>query len=232
MSVTLNVKSLSFEVHGKRLLSDVSFELSGGDFVLLAGSNGAGKTTLLKCIALLESDWSGDILFQDGSIRGMDRLQRAKAIAYLPQRLDSLPDFSVRHFMRICRYAWQDNDEAPILEAAETLGIVDLLERHLTTLSGGELQKVLVASALAQKPRLMLLDEPTASLDPVQKLEIVSLLRKLAKDMGIAILMVSHDVQACAKYVDYVLPMRKGCLLPVQAPDDFLAKINDVYRSV
>ncbi|MBO4513773.1 MAG: ABC transporter ATP-binding protein [Victivallales bacterium] len=232
MSVTLKVERLSFEVHGKRLLSDVSLELSDGDFVLLAGSNGAGKTTLLKCIALLESDWSGDILFQQRSIRDMDRMQRAKAIAYLPQRLDSLPDFSVRHFMKICRYAWQDNDEAPILEAAETLGIVELLERHLTTLSGGELQKVLVASALAQKPHLMLLDEPTASLDPVQKLEIASLLRKLAKDMGIAILMVSHDVQVCAKYVDYVLPMRNGSLLAMQSPDDFLAKIDDVYRSV
>lgn len=228
----LSVKGLSFEVHGKRLLSDVSLELHEGDFVLLAGSNGAGKTTILKCIAFLEQEWNGDVQFQGCGIRCMDRGQRAKFMAYLPQRLDSLPDFSVLHFMKICRYAWHDNDEAPIIEAAETLGIVELMERCLPTLSGGELQKVLLASALAQNTRLMLLDEPTASLDPVQKKEIASLLQKLAKDRGIAILMVSHDVHVCAKYVDYVLPMRNGILFPAQSPDDFLAKIDDVYRSV
>ena len=143
---------------------------------------------------------------------------------------DSLPDFSVLHFMRICRYAWHDNDTSTIMDAAETLGIVDLLERSLGTLSGGELQKVLIASAVAQMPRLMLLDEPTASLDPVQKQEMASMLKRLAKERNMAVLMVSHDVQACAAFVDLVLPMCNGCMLPEKTPEAFLADLEAVYR--
>ena len=228
----LSIKNLSFEVHGRRLLSDVSLELSSGDFVLLAGSNGAGKSTLLKCMAFLEEDWTGSIVFQDQDLRGMTRRQRAKGMAYLPQRLDSLPDFSVLHFMRICRYAWHDNDDAPIHGAAEALGVTALMQRGLDTLSGGELQKVLIASALAQGPSLMLLDEPTSSLDPVQKRDMASLLQRLSKDRNMAVLMVSHDVQACAEQVDYVLPMRCGRLLPSQRPAAFLAGMEAVYGGV
>ena len=225
----LSIKSLSLGIGSRKLLAEVGFDVAEGDFVLVAGSNGAGKTTLLKCIMRLEDTWEGSILFNGCDMREMDRMSMARCIAYLPQRLDNLPDFSVLHFMNVCRYAWQDSDIAPVKEAASTLGICDLLERALPTLSGGELQKVLIASALAQRPRLMLLDEPTASLDPLQKSEMAILLKKLAHEGGMGVLMVSHDVQSVASAVDYVIPMKEGRSLSACPPADFLANMESIY---
>lgn len=225
----LSIRDLSFSVDGVKLLDNVSFDLPSGTFALAAGSNGAGKSTLLKCIVMLYSSWSGTVCLDGEDVRNMNRETLARRVSYLPQRLDNLPDFSVRHFMEICRYAWHDSDMEPVNEAAADVGITGLLERSLHTLSGGELQKVLIASALAQRTGIMLLDEPTAALDPLMKREVCTLLKRIATERKINILMVSHDVEQACTAVDCVLPMKSGKLLPVMTPSEFSGKLVSVY---
>lgn len=162
---------------GREVLHEVSFTLAPGEVVTIVGPNGAGKTTLLKCLLGLEKPCFGEVI----------RAPKLR-IGYVPQQFKpeaSLP-IHVRSFLTLY---------APLnMALAETLGITPLLAQPLHRLSGGELRRVLLMRALARKPHLLVLDEPTAGVDVAGQGELYRLLKQLSEERGFAVLMVSHDL--------------------------------------
>lgn len=167
--------------HQQTILDEVSLSVGARDFVTIIGPNGAGKTMLLKCLMGFYAPDSGSITRKDGL-----------RIGYVPQRLvaDATIPISVKRFLRLRSRQAEDN----LHEAAALCGIEGLLRKHLWALSGGELQRVLLARALMHQPHLLVLDEPAQNLDVSGQLAFYQLLDKLHSERGISILMVSHDL--------------------------------------
>lgn len=177
----------------------------------IIGPNGAGKSTLLKALCGILSPTSGNIYIKDRDIRTYSARERARQIAYVPQRLEHLPELSVFSFVMQSRFAIEDDAQA-IEKTRSALAYVDLLpfaERRLNTLSGGELQRATLAAAIAQHTPILLLDEPTSSLDMAQTEHLQKLLSALRRE-GKTIISVTHDLSLAAATADHTLVLVKG----------------------
>ncbi|MCP4713540.1 MAG: ABC transporter ATP-binding protein [Deltaproteobacteria bacterium] len=201
---------VSFSYDGVPVLQDVSFELYKADFVSIVGPNGGGKTTLLKLILGLENP-------QSGSIRIFGRLPETgrSSIGYMPQFLHVDQSFPVDVMDivlmgRLSEHltgAYSKADRRAAVNALEEMYIGDLARRPFAALSGGQRQRVLIARALACEPELLLLDEPTAHVDPAMESRIYEILTRLSKRM--TVVMVSHDLGVVSQMVDRVLCVNK-----------------------
>jgi len=220
-------------------LDDVSLDVQAGHVVGLVGPNGAGKSTLLRLMnGLIKCD-AGAVRLQGVPIHTFSRRRLATQIAFLPQSPDTSFRFSVRQVVAMGRYPYQgafgfmtDHDVAVVEEAMRETDATALADRHFHTLSGGEKQRVLIASVLAQEPAAMLLDEPTAALDIHHKAEVFHLLRQLSAK-GIAVVIVTHDVNAAAQFCDHLVVLCAGRVAAHGTPaevmtDDLLSR---VYRA-
>jgi len=199
-------------VDGRVLLSDVSLAVEPGEIVAVLGANGVGKSSLLKVIA-------GDLEPLGGAVRvrglapdARPARERARLLAVLPES-EPLPyDFPASAVVALGRYPHQglfgresDDDRRAIARAVEIAGVGALLSRGINELSAGERQRVLLARALAQEPELVLLDEPTAHLDPGRQVNVMATLRKLASQRTLAVVAVLHEPNLAARYADRVL---------------------------
>lgn len=203
MSAVLELERVSFRRDGRLILDEVSAVLSPGDFVALVGPNGAGKTTLLHLVLGLLRPDSGRI-----SLFGASTGQGLAQIGYVPQhgRFDRNFPMTVRAMVaQACLPSgWQLARRASSLleevvdEALHRCGLNNLAERRLDALSGGEMQRALIARALATRPRLLVLDEPTASIDPSGQEALFDLLAELNREM--TVLVVSHDLDLTSRY--------------------------------
>ncbi len=201
----------------RAILQDVSFDLKRAECVALIGPNGAGKTTLLRCILGLNK-FLGDIILEDRDISAMCPTQRAQRIAYVPQALEHIPDLSVRELIEMGRYCHNDyavcdSSHPSVYRAIEQLDLLTLCNRSLISLSGGERQRCLIAAALAQDPTLLLLDEPTAFLDPGVREDILRWVTKLSTERDMSVVFVTHDINAAASYSERVIALRAGQLV-------------------
>ena len=235
----LDVRALSCGYHRKQIVFDASFSMEAGEFVCIIGANGCGKTTLLKTILGLLPPMGGEALLQGRSIAAMTDRDRAKEIAYIPQAHTPPFPFSVAdvvlmgrtpHIGRFSSVSHQDKRIA--WEALATLGIEGMAERTYTKLSGGQRQLVLIARALAQQPKLIVMDEPTASLDFGNQQTVLSRMRALS-DAGASILMVTHDPHHAAYCADSVVVMDKGHVIRRGTPDEIITKaqLEQVYNT-
>jgi iron complex transport system ATP-binding protein len=213
----IEVRNLTYRIGGKEIVRDVSFAVDEGAFVSIIGPNGAGKTTLLKCINRLLTGAGGEVLVQGKPLRRFGQAELAIAIGYVPQGGAEDVPFTVHEFVMMGRYPHLSAfssptraDERAVRGALELTGAAELLDRSCATLSGGERQKVMIAAALAQDARILLLDEPTTFLDPHHQLEVLRLLAKLNRDSGVTVLAVTHDLNAAALCSDRVLALRAG----------------------
>lgn len=203
----LTFQNVTFSYDEKPVLENVSFAIDQHQFIGVIGPNGGGKTTLLKLsMGLLEPD-SGTITVCGSSPESTQGL-----IAYVPQNLgyDKLFPISVRELVlmgRLSQLSWwgsySKEDEEAALKALETVGLSSLLEKSVGSLSGGQLQRVLIARALASNPKILFLDEPTSNVDSKAEKEIFDLLHRLSKEM--TILMVTHDLNSAVVLVDQIL---------------------------
>ncbi|EGB16202.1 ABC transporter related protein [Pseudodesulfovibrio mercurii] len=210
----LSVTGLDFAYNGSKVLRDVRFDLDGGELMAILGPNGVGKTTLLKCINAIHAPCAGKVLVEDRDVLKLRPHEIALGIGYVAQRSETarLTVFDAVLMGRKPHMVWRvGEDDLKMVDAAlKRLHMAHLALRCIDCLSGGELQKVAIARALVQEPRLMLLDEPTSSLDLKSQVDILTMLRRVVDEHRIAAIMTMHDLNTALRYADKVLFLKDG----------------------
>ncbi len=211
------------------VLQGVALTLAPGTVTAVLGPNGSGKTTLLRCLLGEHQPSRGSILMGGQPVERLGPRERARAVAYVPQLPSSAFAFSVRELVAMGRYAHQGalglasaEDRARVEAALERTGTIDFAHRTLSELSGGEAQCVMIARALAQQPRVMLLDEPTSHLDLRNQLRILRLVRELCHEADMAALVVGHDINLAARHSDHLVLFQAGRVAASGAPSEVL----------
>lgn len=224
MSTLLLLRGARVALGGRNVLRGLSLEVAPGEIVALLGPNGAGKTTLLRAGLGLVPLTAGEATLGAGASRGLSARARALRAAYLPQRPQSIWPINVEALVALGRYAHGAapdrlgaRDQAAVDEAIEACGLSALRGRRMDEISGGEKARAHLARALAQKAPLLLLDEPTAGLDPAQALAVADILRARA-GRGIGIVFSTHDVSLAAVTAHRVLLLRDGGVIADGAP--------------
>lgn len=212
------VESLSLSIRGVPILRGISMQIEAGGVCSVIGSNGAGKSTLLKCLMGIQTGWVGRVWVDGRDLRRLSQRDLARQVAYVPQPGGDAPfPYTVREFVRMGRYAWGGlfgsagpGDDEAIERSLERACVHGLAGRSLETLSGGERQKVHMAAALAQGGGVLLLDEPTAFLDYRHQAEVADVIRRLNRESGTTVLVVTHDVNAAIASGGFVVGLRDG----------------------
>jgi iron complex transport system ATP-binding protein len=206
-------------------LRGITLEFSQGSMTAIIGANGSGKSTLIRLLAGLLKPESGTIRLEGKSLREWDPRARARRIAYVPQAMLLAFPFPALDVVLSGRTPHMgtfqlegDADRAKAMEALETVGAAHLASRYVTALSGGERQMVMLARALAQEPKLLLLDEPSASLDLKHRAALIRTLARLRADRGVSVIMVTHDLQLTSAAFDRIVALRCGEIAAEGAP--------------
>lgn len=221
----LKVNNLSFAYDRRAILQNVSFAIEAGEVVGVLGANGAGKSTLLKCIVNVLRPETTSLMLLKGRLVSSYRMQElCREICYLTQ-LSSLSNLTIFELVLLGRkphytYFPGRADYQCVQECITTLGLERLAFQRLDSVSGGELQKALVAKALAQNPSLMLMDEPTNHLDVKARYEVMTQVRLLAQSKRIGVLMAIHDLNLAMQYMDRLLVLHNGHLVSHGSPGD------------
>jgi zinc/manganese transport system ATP-binding protein len=210
----LEVENIGVSFAGRRVLDEVSFTIGVGEFTGLIGSNGVGKTTLIRVILGLQRADAGQV-----RVLGELRSRRTKSLGYIPQKVVVDPDVPIRARDMVAlgldgdRFGFRRRTPAERALVEQMLDDVDathIADRRVGTLSGGELQRVLIAHALISRPALLLLDEPLANLDPKSVQEIVTLLHELSRQHNVAILLSAHEMNALLPVMDRIVYVTGG----------------------
>jgi iron complex transport system ATP-binding protein len=220
-------------------LGPISWFIARGQCVAIVGPNGAGKSTLIRLIAGLLTSREGDLKFQGRSLSSMSSRDRARHIGFLPQRTPESLDFTVRDVVLMGRYPHRSmglfesaGDHRIADEAMRRTGVIEFADRSIDTLSGGEAQRVHLAAVLAQQTDLLLLDEPTASLDIKHQFDVFEILRDFLKPDGPAVVVVTHDVNLAAMFCSHVLLLHEGRPVAAGTPQEVLTanRLRAVYE--
>ena len=234
----LEVRALAFGFPGRTVGRDVSFTLAAGDVMCVLGPNGGGKTTLFRTVLGLLEPHGGDIRLEDAALASMTRAEVARRVGYVPQGHSAYFAFTVREFVlmgrtaRLGAFASPAKSDIRVAERSlESLGIAHLADKPVTEISGGERQLALVARALAQEPRLLVLDEPTASLDFGNQVRVLEKISALARS-GIAVLFSSHDPDHAFLWASRALLLAEGRVLESGAPREVIRAdtLERMYR--
>ncbi len=213
----------AFYRNGQFVLTGLGFSLKAGQILAILGPNGAGKTTLLRCINAIIKPVRGTVFVENTDVSRMSSEDIARRLGYVAQHNEAgrITVFDAVLLGRKPHIRWRvtENDFAMANNALNGLGLRHLSLRYLNELSGGELQRVCIARALAQEPKILLLDEPINHLDPVNQIEVMSLLRVIARDRNIASLVVTHDLNSALRFADRFLLLKQGRLLAAGGKD-------------
>jgi len=234
----LSLQSVTIAYQARLILRDITLDVKAGEVVALIGPNGVGKSTLIRAI-------TGGVPITRGRVRAADRdllhlpiEQRARLVAVVPQAVYLPEAFTVAETVLMGRTAYLGwlGRETPtdlnlVRDALERTCLTEVAGRRIGQLSGGEQQRVLIARALAQSAKILLLDEPTAHLDLKHQAGILSLVRDLAKTAGYAILIALHDLNLAAMYADRVALLSNGALVALGTPPEVLTadRLSPVY---
>jgi iron complex transport system ATP-binding protein len=229
MNKAITAKNLSHSFGEDLVLKNVSFHVPKRDFFIIIGPNGSGKTTLMKIISGLLKPRNGELKILNRSIDQYHRNALARTIAFVPQMTFADFPFTVTEIVLMGRSPYlgmlgleEEKDMEIARQAIAFTGLENLAHRKLEQLSGGEQQRVFIARAICQKPDIILLDEPTASLDLAYQVRIMDLMEQLKNEKGITVVMVSHDVNLAAMYADHLLLLHKGQVLCQGLPDEVI----------
>jgi iron complex transport system ATP-binding protein len=234
----LEVRDLAFGFPGRTVGRDVSFTLAAGEAMCVLGPNGGGKTTLFRTILGLLEPHGGAVRVENADLHELSRSEVARRVGYVPQGHAAYFAFTVREFVLMGRTAHLGAFASPAKRdvlvaerALKSLGIAHLADRPVTEISGGERQLALVARALAQEPRLLVLDEPTASLDFGNQVRVLQKVAALARS-GIAVLFSSHDPDHAFLCASRALLLAEGRVLEIGAPREVIRAdtLERMYR--
>jgi len=231
MVVPLEVEDLTFAYDGRAVLRGVSFRLMPGEVLGLIGPNGAGKSTLVRLAAGLLRPGAGTVRLFGRPPGQWPPRELARHVALVPQGAYIPPTFTVWESAMLGRTPYlgflgvpREADRAAARRALEWVGMADQTDRLIGELSGGERQRVLLARALAQEPRCLLLDEPTTHLDIHHQVAVLTLIRRMAVECGIAVLVVLHDLNLAATFADRLALLVDGALVALGDPKEVLRR--------
>lgn len=236
---SIRLQRVSVRRSGATLLNDVDFEHPPQRCLTIIGPNGAGKTTLLKVLLGLITPTRGAVWFGDRALLKLSRRERARLSAYVPQALPELPAIRVDDFVSLGRYRTQGplgrtnaEDQRAVADALRTTEVESIADRDVSTLSGGERQKVLIAAALAQDAQQLVLDEPTTALDPKHQVAIVRILNRWL-ERGRGVVLVSHDLNVPAALGGRVIALDRGSIIADDDADTLLCaeRLQDVFQT-
>jgi len=212
----IEIKNISFSYGSNEAVKDISFAVEAGECVGILGNNGSGKSTLITCLNKILTPKTGSVLIDKSDILKKSRLEIARHVSYVAQKneMSQITVFSSVLLGRKPYIKWAVSQEDIDIcdETIEKIGLSAFRLRYLNELSGGELQKVMLARALVQQPTLMLLDEPTSNLDPKNQYEMMALVRSLTIERGISSVIVLHDLSLALRYCDRFLFLKDGAV--------------------
>jgi len=231
MSQILDIRNISLNFRDKSILSNISFEVSTGEFFVIIGPNGAGKTSLLKIVSGLQKAPQGSVTIKGMNITRYTRRNLSQILAIVPQHIEVGFPFTVADTVIMGRSPHLGilgmegkNDFDIAEEAMEFTEVSRLADRKLFQLSGGELQRVIIARAICQQPEIILLDEPTTALDPSHQLKIMDLMERFRRQHNTTIIMVSHDLNLASMYGDRLMLLKEGRVIKTGDPKEVLNK--------
>lgn len=235
--MSVEVIDLSFAYDGRKVLNNVSFTAHSGELLSILGPNGVGKSTLFRCILGVLQNYSGNVFIGGRDASTLSVRELAEHVAYIPQRSDPIFNFSVHEIVlmgttnEVKLFATPDKKAQRKADwALEKLGISELSKRCFHHTSGGERQLVMMARALVQNARVLLLDEPTANLDRGNQILVLEQIKALAKE-GYTVIQTTHDPEHSFMFSDRILTMKDGAVLSAGPPADILNKetMNALY---
>ena len=222
MSNIIELKNVSFSYEkNKKIIDNVNIDIKSGEITTIIGKNGCGKTTLLHLIANNKKNFSGDILIKGNKIKSYSRKDLAKLISVVYQKNTIPQELTVEEVVAYGRLAHQKNifskktleDKEKIKNALLVTDLFDMKEERVENLSGGQMQRVFIAMAVAQDTDILLLDEPTSYLDIKYQKEVMQLVKKLNEEHKKTVVMVLHDINQALKYSHNIIAMQKGKIL-------------------
>jgi iron complex transport system ATP-binding protein len=235
----IGIQNLSFSYTEELVVNEVSFSIADGEFVGIIGPNGAGKSTLLKLMDGILQSKGGRIYIKEKLLQKYTRKQLAKMIGFVPQHFTTAFSFSVSDVVLMGRYSHlspfssESTEDYQIIEKSmKSTDVWKFRHRQFGNLSGGEKQRVVLASALAQEPQILLLDEPTSSLDIKYQYQFYSILQELQQSRGLTIVVVTHDINLAARYCRRLILLKNGKLVDDGSPDKVITKkmMESVYE--
>jgi len=236
----IRVENISFWYGEKSVLTGVRFGVNPGEIVAIIGPNGAGKSTLLKLLDGILLPREGEIFIAGESLVGKSRKSLARQIGFVPQHFSTAFDYTVREIVAMGRFPFSSMFSEPdregsraVREAMEATDVWPFRDRSLDTLSGGEKQRVVLASALAQEPQILLLDEPTAALDIRHQAHFLEILTSLSRSRRLTILLVTHDVNLASQFCDRIIVLKDGQICGDGPPDKIvrLDLMEEIYQT-
>ena len=211
----MEIKHLSYHYKGyPKVLNDVSFDIEPGKFLAILGNNGVGKSTLLKCFNHILKPDAGEVLLDSQNLLKMSGREVAKQVAFVSQSVPST-QMTVHDVVMLGRrpymkWGFTPEDHAIVHEAMDRLGLNAMRGRFLGQLSGGEKQKVMLARALAQQPKALLLDEPTSALDIQNQYQVLKIVRDICHKDNMVAVVVIHDLNLALRFCDHFLLLKDG----------------------
>lgn len=239
MTCAIRIAKLSHSFGNRRVLDDIRLNITSGAFFIIIGPNGSGKTTLMKIMAGIVALQCGRIEILERPIADFTKKQLARTIAYVPQMIAADVPFTVRELVLMGRAPHQgwlalesSTDTKLAREAMAITEVAHLAGRRLDQLSGGEQQRVIIARAVCQQAPIILLDEPTASLDLSHQVRIMDLMDQLRHDTGVTVVMVSHDLNLAAMYGRQLLLLDGGRVSHNGTPQEVITRevLEPVYN--
>ena len=230
----LAAEDIRFSYNGQPVLDKVNFTLDRGRFMCVLGVNGAGKSTLLKCLNRILKPQGGTVLLDGKDMFSMGKNSVAKRVGYVPQRhpKNNLTVFEAVLMGRKPHIRWSMSaDDYKLTEnVIRSIGMEHLALRPVSDLSGGEVQKVVIARALAQSPRVLLLDEPTSNLDLKNQLEVMGLVRRIVDHQGLSAIAAIHDLNIAVRFADTFLFLKNHSIHAIAGREDLTPDlIRQVY---
>ncbi|UPA31327.1 ABC transporter ATP-binding protein [Terrisporobacter glycolicus] len=211
------INNLEIKIGDKTILKDINLDIKEGEVTCILGKNGCGKTTLLKTMCKDIKPTRGEILLNNKNIRNIKPKEFSKEVAYLTQHRNIITDLSVEELVSHGRFTHRKvfekenlHHEEIIKWAMEKANIYHMKDRLLSCLSGGELQRAWIAMNIAQKPKILILDEPTTFLDISHQIEVLSLIKELNKSENMTVIMVLHDINHALRFCHNGVLIKNG----------------------
>ena len=234
--VNLDIIGLKQGYGNRTVLQDISFSIGSNEMVAVLGPNGSGKSTLIKTVCRIKQPLDGSIMLDGEDLLSIDRRRFSKTVGYVPQKYAPSDYMQVFDAVLIGRapymeWSYSDEDFEMAAKATEMMGIDDLIEKNIHDLSGGQIQKVIIARAIAQDPKFYILDEPTSALDLMNQMETMSSMRRIMAARGAGVLVALHDINLAMRFTDRVIMLKDGAVYASGKPEDVITEksLSDVY---